>query len=74
MAYQIEAGDDGVEEKKNVVSAQEIRDSPTSLRSGVDENPSHVHGTRIERVNNLTKNDSVSEDGNLIQTMLQTMS
>ena len=71
--YQIEACDDGVEEEEDVVAAQEVGDGSTSLRSGVDENPSHVHRARVERVNDLTKDNSISEDGDLIRTMLQTI-
>ena len=55
-----------MEEEEDVVAAQEVGDGPTSFRSGVDEDPSHVHGTRIKRVNDLTKDDSISEDGDLI--------
>ena len=48
LAYQIEACDDGVEEEKDVVAAQKVGDGSTSLRSVVDENPSHVHRARVE--------------------------
>jgi hypothetical protein len=63
-----------MEEKEDVVAAQKVGDGPASLRSGVDEDPGHVHGARVERVDDLTKDNSITEDSNLIRAILQTIS
>ena len=66
IVYQVKTCNDGVQKKENVVSTQKIGDGPTPFRSGIDEDPSHVDGTRIEAVDQLTEDDPVSENGDQI--------
>ncbi len=58
MSYQVEVCDDGVEEEEDVVPAEKIGNCPASFGSGVDQNPGHVDGARVQGVNELTSHQT----------------